>query len=879
MDPEVFICHSSADARYAAKICARLEASGVKCWIAPRDPVPGIPYGQQLVNAIAAARIVLLVFSARANESPAVLSELELAANRRKIILPVRIEDVQPSSNLEFYVRAIHWFDAATRPLEEALSELIRDVQALVMGEEPHGVTTPTHEPSAAPKASNLPLQLTSFVGRDHDVAEIKALLESNRLASVIGSGGAGKTRAAIQIGAELFQNFSDGVWLVELAPISDRSLVPAAIAKVLDVRESADRPLLDTLLASLKSRHLMLILDNCEHVIDEVRGVASAILRNCQNVRILTTSRESLNIAGERVFRLPSLAVPPPREATKAKAALRYGAVALFNDRAHAVDARFTLTDANAMFVTEVCRRLDGIPLAIELAAARIKVLSPQQLAQRLDERFRVLTDGDRSALPRHQTMRALIDWSYDLLSAQERELFRKLSIFADGFTIEGASAVCGDETCDEIAVLDLVSSLVDKSLVQTDPGSENRYRLLESTRQYGREKLAENGEFQLSSKRHLAYVSELFKKAGEEYEATMLGAAVTNLAVELEDARTALDWGVQYAVTDAVDLFLAMRLWSHLGLHREAIDRAKHLLALLNDCDSPRCAGLWEKIARSAGGIGNFSIAMTAAEEAMRHARASNDSAVLADCLLRYADVMAHARRFDEALAALDEAEALALSSPRSKLQALHYRGLIGSIRGDLDTAASCFAQLRDLYASVGNDLGTVSAALNLAEREYARGSTSEAIESATSALSRAERLPDRGMWAQLTLNLAGYLGAAENTADARRAAMRAMAYYASSNPEGAYTAIALEHFALCLAIDGDFRNAAQLEGYVQKRFTQLSFEREYTECASHRRLLELLTENVGDDELAALLARGERMQAHEALAGAEYTGSLTR
>ncbi|MBV8529762.1 MAG: TIR domain-containing protein, partial [Candidatus Eremiobacteraeota bacterium] len=232
VEPEVFICHSSADAASASDICARLEESGIRCWIAPRDPLPGIPYGEQLVNAVAAARVVLLVLSAHANESRAVLGEIELASNRGKIILPVRIENVAPSSSLEFYVRAIHWFDAVTDG-DEAWPKLVAHVRTLVgqaapiappRSDEPRAVTAPPH---------NLPLQLTSFVGREQDLAEIQQLLYANRLVTLIGSGGAGKTRAAIQVGEKLLDGFTDGVWLVELAPISDGSLVPAAIARV----------------------------------------------------------------------------------------------------------------------------------------------------------------------------------------------------------------------------------------------------------------------------------------------------------------------------------------------------------------------------------------------------------------------------------------------------------------------------------------------------------------------------------------------------------------------------------------------------------------------------------------------------------------------
>jgi len=724
---------------------------------------------------------------------------------------------------------------------------------------------------------NNLPIQRTTFVGRDGDVGEVKELLEHYHLLTVVGSGGAGKTRAAIQIGTELLDSFADGVWFVELAPVSDGSLVPATVARTLGVRESTNDPLIDTLLKYLRLRRSLLILDNCEHVVDDARSIADSILRVCPEVRILATSRESLSIGGERVFRLPSLAVPPANEMTTARTASSYGAITLFADRALAADGRFSITDENAPFVAEICRRLDGIPLAIELAAARITVLSPQQLAKKLDERFRVLTGGDRSALPRHQTMRALIDWSYDLLSEEERALFRDVSIFAGGFTLAGATAVCSDERCDEIAVLDLIASLVDKSLMQTGPGDDDRYRLLESTRQYARERLVESGELENCSQRHLSYLSERFRQAADEYESTMSGAAVMRLAPELEDVRSALDWALRRkAVNAAADLFLATRLWIHLGLHREAIERANHLLTLVDGADSARIALLWERVAVCAAEFGHAAVAKEAVEHAVRCARISGDPGILADCLLRFAYIMGRALCFDEALAAFDEAEALDAPSFRRDVQALHARGVVAKIGGNLDGAARCDAQVRELYASVGNELGVVSATQNLAELEHARGATAEAIEIAKDGLTRAEQLPDRSLWAHLMGNLAGYLCAVDDLPGARRAAREAINFFSATDPGGPMAAAALEHLALCYAIEGEFHMAATLEGYADKTLRELGLEREHTERTSHDRLRELLARNLSEGELDESLRRGERMQAPEILTG---VGSATQ
>jgi len=300
--------------------------------------------------------------------------------------------------------------------------------------------------------ATNLPSQRTILVGREIEIADIVGILQNSRLVTVTGAGGVGKTRTALAVGDALVKDTRAGVWLVELAPVQG-SFVPAAVARALNVQESPNRPLLETLLAYLKQKSLLLILDNCEHVIAEAAALADALLRGCPQLRVLATSREPLQILGERTYRLPSLNVPTTAEIVglSASAAAGFDAVVLFAQRAQAIDCRFALNDDNAPIVADICRRLDGIPLAIELAAPRVAILRPRELQTRLDERFRVLTGGSRDALPRQQTLRALIDWSYDLLDERERRLFRRLGIFITGFTLDGAIAVGSDESIDE--------------------------------------------------------------------------------------------------------------------------------------------------------------------------------------------------------------------------------------------------------------------------------------------------------------------------------------------------------------------------------------------------------------------------------------------
>ncbi|HEY7461690.1 MAG TPA: adenylate/guanylate cyclase domain-containing protein, partial [Gemmatimonadota bacterium] len=316
----------------------------------------------------------------------------------------------------------------------------------------------------------NLPLQLTSFVGRERELDLLRGQLSGARLLTLTGPAGSGKTRLALQLAAEVLEHYPDGIWFLDLAALTDPALVAQTAASALGLKEQTARSPLDVLADHLKSRRLLLVLDNCEHLIGACAALAERLLRAGPDVRILATSRESLSVAGEVAWPLPPLATPDPRrlpEYQPADALTQYEAVRLFIDRALLVQPTFAVTNANAPAVAQVCQQLEGIPLAIELAAARVKVMTVEQIAARLSDRFRLLTGGGRMATARHQTLRAAIDWSYDLLSEPERLLLRRLSVFAGGWTLEAAEAVCAGEGIEGWEVLDLQTHLVDKSLV----------------------------------------------------------------------------------------------------------------------------------------------------------------------------------------------------------------------------------------------------------------------------------------------------------------------------------------------------------------------------------------------------------------------------
>ncbi|MGE5223954.1 MAG: adenylate/guanylate cyclase domain-containing protein [Omnitrophica WOR_2 bacterium] len=379
----------------------------------------------------------------------------------------------------------------------------------------------------------NLPAQLTSFIGREKEKAEIKALLNTTRLITLTGSGGIGKTRLALEVAAEELTSYTNGVWLIELAPLTDPSQMIPTLAQLFGLREYTFTSLKKVVMDYLRDKKCLLILDNCEHLIEACARLADDLLHQCTGLKILATSREALGIAGEMIYRTPTLADSE--------------SLRLFAERARAVNLNFRLAEEESSFVAQICQRLDGIPLAIELAAARVNLLSSEQIAVRLDDRFRLLVGGSRTALPRQQTLRALIDWSYNLLSEKERTLFRRLAVFVGGWTLEAAEAVCSGELVEPFEVLDLMSSLVDKSLVMTDEVlSEGRYHRLETIRQYAREKFFNTDEVKLIRDRHLTWMLNWAKRMETELEGNNLVHGLHQVKIELDNIRSAIEWGL---------------------------------------------------------------------------------------------------------------------------------------------------------------------------------------------------------------------------------------------------------------------------------------------------------------------------------------------
>src|SRR6266851_2357714 len=456
-------------------------------------------------------------------------------------------------------------------------------------------------EPSRAPlpptvastPAHNLPFAVTRMIGRDDAVAALVTRLSRQRLVTIVGAGGIGKTTVALAVAERMMASYEHGVWLVDLAPRGDPRLVPSAVATVLGLGIRTEDPL-PGLVAALRDKRMLLLLDNCEPVIDAAASLAETVLSGAPGVNILATSREPLGVAGERQYRLGPLSSPQSSSRLTAAEAAVFPAVQLFVERASAIVEDFALTDANAPAIVEICGRLDGLPLAIEFAAPRVAVLGVEGLAAHLDDSLRLLEARRRSAVPRHRTMRAVVDWSYGLLSEKEQLFFRGLGIFAGGFTVEAAAAVATDPAATGIDAIDRLADLVVKSLVVADVGgAQPRFRLLDTTRVYVIEKLDESGERERMARSHAAYYRDLFERAEKETAVRPAREWLADYAREIDNLRAALDWAFPPGGDGSMGVALtaaAVPLWLRLSLLDECRSRVKHVLGALG------AGGTWD-------------------------------------------------------------------------------------------------------------------------------------------------------------------------------------------------------------------------------------------------------------------------------------------
>ena len=743
------------------------------------------------------------------------MNALPAATPARVRTLLERCLDKDPETRL-------HRIGEARIELEEALGT--RRASALRRGE---ATLAPATAAPACPKPG------ARFIGRERELAVLSELLPQSRLLTLVGMGGCGKTRLALQLAESAAALHPDGTWFVDLAPLAGGERVPEALAQALGLTLEPGKPPLEQAIAFIAGRRALLLLDNCEHVLEASGAMVHALLAACPDLRVLATSREGLALSEERLHAVQAMAVPPPSRTLTAEAAGRFDAVALFVERARAAAPDFTLEDANAAVIAELCRRLDGIPLALELAAARVRVLSPAQIRDRLDDRFKLLTGGQKRALPRHQTLLATLQWSHELLSSAEQALFATLGVFASGWTLEQASAV---HEGDEFEVLDLLSVLAQKSLVmvQRDADGDSYYRLLESVRQFAGDQLKAAHQEDARRLRHLhvfraialAAEARLDGSQGERAAGRSLERDLDNLLAALAHCARQQDGGAL-----AVPFAAALHRFWLIGGHVEAGRRALAAALALPGAAADRAA--WAHALVRAGGLellsSDYARARTLIQQSLEVARELGDPKALARSLSGLASV------------------ALA--------------------QADVAMARRTFAESLALYESLGNVRGSAGARANLAFVEWCAGEFAAAIPHYEAALALLGPLQDRRRMAHVLAGLAesqGRIGALE-AAGMHAAAAVGFALDLETPYEGI---LALEAAASITLAAGGPLEAAVLAGAAAAQRQEHSLGLSPLEVARRRELEDQLPEQLGAAAAAAARAQGAGLALADAL-----------
>jgi predicted ATPase/class 3 adenylate cyclase/DNA-binding CsgD family transcriptional regulator len=625
---------------------------------------------------------------------------------------------------------------------------------------------------------NNLPAQVSSFIGREVELAEVRRLLGGARLVTLTGTGGAGKTRLGLQVAAGLADGSGDGVWFADLAPLSDPDLVAVTVADVLDVRQESGRPVLETLVETVGGRSLLVVLDNCEHLIGACAKLADALLRGCPNLALLATSREPLGIGGERLYRVPSLGTPADGadpDVIRASEAVR-----LLADRAAAQGVALAGDESAAELVGRICRRLDGIPLALELAAARLRVMPAAELEARLDERFSLLTGGSRAALPRQQTLRAMVDWSWELLTGAERAVLARLSVFAGGFGLAAAEQVAAGQEVSPGEVVGQLGALVDKSLVQFDGTGtgRGRYRLLETVRQYASVQLDAHGPAVADAARiaHRDYYLALAETAAPQLVAADQAQWLDRLDAELGNLRAAIAFShTQPDLEPGLRLAASLHLyWRARGHAAEGADALRAFLdaQAAQETTLPRARAL-AAAANLLQQMGSYAIAEDCCEEALPIARSAGDDSLVGQLLYVRAWILLRQGKREAALPLIESGLGLArrLGEPYLTGSLLSARAHASYASGDLTGAARNAAEALLLFRQAGDRQHVASMLGNLGNYELSAGDLEAARRHVAEALNIHRALNHRDGIAYQTFNLglAEYLSGSPGAAEA--------------------------------------------------------------------------------------------------------------
>jgi len=773
--------------------------------------------------------------------------------------------------------------------------------------------------PSVAPTNTNLPVQQTSFIGRESEISGAMSLLDNTRLLTLTGSGGCGKTRLAIQIAEKLRAQFPGGVWLTELASLADPLLVDSTIAAALGITETAGQSILSTIAAHLKQTKALLLLDNCEHLLDAASRAVEALLRSCPELIFLATSREALNIAGEQSFRVPSLSLPDSSE-SGIEEICTFESIQLFVERAKAARPDFAVTTENSRALASICRRLDGIPLAIELAASRLRVLPLEEINTRLDNRFRLLTGGSRTALPRQQTLRAMIDWSYDLLDSDQKVLLCRLSVFSGGWYLEAAEAICADDD-DEFSVenrkskiedwqvLDLLVALAEKNLVIAEElCGEARYKLLETVRQYARERLLEVGDGEVVRECHAAWFVSMAERAEPNLRSDAREEWLRRLEENHENLRSALEWSLQAEdPSNSLRLCSALaRFWwtkGHMSEGREwcaaALKRADRSAPTTTIAGTLNGAGMLayfqgdfigardhyqaahdtyvalddrHGIAASLGNLGNvadefgdFATAREYQHRCLDIRRELGDRLGISSTLNNLGNIAYHQGHLDEARTYQTECLEMVteLGHREGMASALNNLGNLASQRQDHAEAHKCYSRCLEMAEEIG-DVRNIAISLNNLGAVFSDTDQPQARNYFERALDVYRKLGDQRGIALSNYNLGD---AALESGDRQKALayQRESLKMRSEIGDRRGVAESLIAMARLASADAQYIRMAELVGAARALTTSLDISgaADKTTDDPHIRLQALI-----DDERAAALARGAAMSMDEAI-----------
>ncbi len=777
---------------------------------------------------------------------------------------------------------------------------------------------------------TNLPRALTPFIGRAELVADLAARLtrSSDRLITLTGSGGVGKTRLALEVAHAVQSHYPHGVWFIDLAPLSDPLLVPQAVVNALEIYRIPDRSVLNDLIDRLRDKHLLLVLDNCEHLIDACAQLADQLLQHCPELHLLATSREALGIQGEASVRVPSLSLPPIEQPTP-DALAQSEAVQFFLDRAAAVLPDFALTATNAPAVLQICRRLDGIALAIELAASRVKLLKVEQIAARLDDAFHLLTGGSRIALPRQQTLAATIDWSYNLLTDQERALLRRLSVFAGGWTLEAAEAIGAGDGLERYAVLDLLTQLVNKSLVvveqtQTEEArfAEARYHLLDTIRQYAREKLvhaklAASDEHAAVRQRHLIFYMQLAERAEPELQRSEQAVWFDQLDMEYDNLRAALEWACLADAEAALKLGRAMRhywgvrYWTEgrqwltriLALpaaqarttaRADFLNGAAYLAHMQNDAVSAErlyeeSIALWRETGDTGEGLmhalrvyGNSvhyrhdrERGRALIEESLALARAQGNQVEMAWSLFDLGLITHAEGRRDTARALMEECLALqrVVQSPMGLGLALHWLGEDALDLDDPQRSHALLEESRYYFGQIGDKRGLATSSSALAREAWLRHDLPRAVQLSTESLVLAREIGFTDLIAWLLSGL-GWMTLQQQTVERGERYLREAVPLLHSTRQRELRLFCLSGMASVAVAHQQFERAATLWGKVNALR-----DLPWAPLASDiERLSREMHSHLSEAEFAAAWSKGQAMSDEQAIAYALSTSDAS-